>query len=169
MEEHNMRERIICESISSLRQEGLRFSVDTLAERLNVSKKTIYKFFPNKEALAFALYQRYYTDVKAEMRQLIKENSVSARSRLLLLYFDAKSMTCKDIFNKYKLNGALFSYTAEQNDILLEMILLSINVDFSEREKSNLQTVINGTFEKLCDEKTAPDGVVTWLENKLWE
>lgn len=164
-----MRERIICESISSLRQEGLRFSVDTLAERLNVSKKTIYKFFPNKEALAFALYQRYYTDVKDEMRQLIKENSVSARSRLLLLYFDAKSMTCKDIFNKYKLNGALFSYTAEQNDILLEMILLSINVDFSEREKSNLQTVINGTFEKLCDEKTAPDGVVTWLENKLWE
>ena len=37
-----MKERIIRESIESLRREGLRFSVDTLAERLNISKKTIY-------------------------------------------------------------------------------------------------------------------------------
>ena len=50
-----MKDRIIKESISSLRREGLRFSVDTLAERLCISKKTIYKFFQDKELLAFAM------------------------------------------------------------------------------------------------------------------
>lgn len=66
-----MRDRIISESIESLRKEGLRFSVDTLAERLNISKKTIYKYFPTKEALAFALYQRYYANIKAQVDQLM--------------------------------------------------------------------------------------------------
>lgn len=34
-----MKNRIIYESIEGLRQEGLRFSVDTVAEKLNISKK----------------------------------------------------------------------------------------------------------------------------------
>ena len=41
-----MKEKIIKESIVSLRTEGLKFSVDTLAERLKISKKTVYKYFP---------------------------------------------------------------------------------------------------------------------------
>ena len=58
-----MREKIICESINSLRLEELRFSVDSLAEKLKISKKTIYKYFSNKEELAVAIYQRYYSDI----------------------------------------------------------------------------------------------------------
>lgn len=42
-----MKERIINESIESLRREGLKFSIDTLAEKLNISKKTVYKYFSN--------------------------------------------------------------------------------------------------------------------------
>ena len=52
-----MREKIIRESLESIRREGLRFSVDTLAEKLRVSKKTIYRYFPDKEALATAWYE----------------------------------------------------------------------------------------------------------------
>ena len=37
----NMKDRIIRESIESLRQEGLKFSVDTLADKLRISKKTV--------------------------------------------------------------------------------------------------------------------------------
>ena len=55
-----VKEKIIDASIESLRQEGLRFSVDVLANRLRISKKTIYRIFHNKEALAFALYEKGY-------------------------------------------------------------------------------------------------------------
>lgn len=104
-----MKERIICESIESLRQEGLRFSVDTLAKRLNVSKKTIYKYFPNK-----------------------------------------------------------YSYTTEQKDNLLNIILESLDDSITEQNKKALRIIINGSFEKLCNEKAAPDGVIDWLVNMLW-
>ena len=56
-----MRKRIIAESIKNLQNEGLKFSVDTLAEKLKISKKTIYKYFPTKEALALAMYEKYYS------------------------------------------------------------------------------------------------------------
>ena len=163
-----MKDRIICESIESLRQEGLRFSLDTLAERLNISKKTIYKCFPTKEALAFALYQRYYTDIKAQAARLTAESSVVTHIKLLSLYFDAKSMTSYDIFNKYKLNEALRSYTAEQNDNLLEIIFSSLDDGISEQDKMSLRIIVNGSFEKLCNEKIAPDGVIDRLVNMLW-
>lgn len=163
-----MKDRIINESIASLRQEGLRFSVDTLAQRLNISKKTVYKYFPNKEALVVALYQKYYSETKAWAELLAKENSDDAHSKLLYLYFDAKSMTSCDIFNKYKLNGALFSYTAEQNKSLWEIILSSVSGDISEKDKASLQIVVDGSFEKLCNEKTAPDGVIERLIDLLW-
>ncbi|MGN0448327.1 MAG: TetR/AcrR family transcriptional regulator [Acutalibacteraceae bacterium] len=163
-----MKDEIICQSIESLRQEGLRFSVDTLAKRLNISKKTIYKYFPTKEALAFALYQKYYTDIKAQAVRLTKENSVDTHKKLLSLYFDAKSMTSYDIFNKYKLNEALCSYTSEQNDKLLEIIFLSLKDSISQQDKKSVSIIINGTFEKLCNEKIAPDGVIDRLVNILW-
>lgn len=164
-----MKDRIIYESIESLRQEGLRFSVDTLAERLNISKKTVYKYFPNKEALAFALYQRYYDDIKIRADELSGESSASAHFELLSLYFDAKIMTSSNIFNKFKLNEAIYSYTAEQNDILLTTIFSSLDDGISERDKISLQIIVDSSFERLCNEKIAPDGVMEWLVNILWQ
>lgn len=163
-----MKDRIICASIDSLRKEGLRFSIDTLAERLNISKKTIYKYFPNKEALAFALYQRYYADMKEQADLLAVESSAAAHLKLLTLYFDAKSMTSCDIFNKYKLNEALYSYTTEQNDSLWKIILSSLDDGISEQDKISLRIIVNGSFEKLCNEKIAPNGVIDRLVNILW-
>lgn len=163
-----MKDRIIRESIESLRKEGLRFSIDTLAERLNISKKTIYKYFPNKETLAFALYQRYYADIKAQADQLTAESSVAAHLKLLTLYFDAKLMTSCDIFNKYKLNEALYSYTTEQNDNLWEIILSSLDDGIPEQDKISLRIIVNGSFEKLCNEKIAPNGVIDRLVHILW-
>ena len=163
-----MKDRIIKESISSLRREGLRFSVDTLAERLCISKKTIYKFFPDKESLAFAMYQNYYDDIKAQAAGLASESSGKSRFALLYLYYDAKSMTCGDIFNKYKLNEALYSYTAKQNDELLDIIFRSFNGSISDSAGRSLRLIINGAFEKLCNEKISPEGVIDRLVGILW-
>ena len=69
----------------------MRFSVDTLAERLNISKKTIYKFFPNKEALAFALYQKYYADIKAQAAGLTTEQLASLAGISRQLYSRRRS------------------------------------------------------------------------------
>lgn len=36
--------------------------MDTLAAELKVSKKTIYKFFSTKEALAVAVHEKFYSE-----------------------------------------------------------------------------------------------------------
>lgn len=58
-----MKDKIIRLTIEHLKKkEGLRFSVDTLASELKVSKKTIYKFFSTKEALAVAVHEKFYSE-----------------------------------------------------------------------------------------------------------
>ena len=44
--------QILAEGYESVSRSGVRaFTVEALAKRLAMSKKTIYKFFPNKEKL----------------------------------------------------------------------------------------------------------------------
>ena len=97
-----MKDRIVQASIEGLRNEGLKFSVDLLANKLKISKKTIYKYFPNKEALSIALYETYYSDAVEQARELISKNTEESYKELLYIYFASNRITRKDIFNKYK-------------------------------------------------------------------
>lgn len=105
-----MRDAVIEASIESLRQEGLKFSVDTLCDRMKISKKTVYKHFPDKQTLAVALYGKYYSDAVAQAERLIDKNTADSHRELLKLYLDSKAMTCRKIFNKYKLNETIYAY-----------------------------------------------------------
>ncbi len=162
-----MKEKIILTSIESLRQEGLRFSVDTLAGKLNISKKTIYKFFPDKEALALAIYEKYYTDAKQKAQMLIQSNVPSLHSDLLSLYFDSKIMTRRDIFNKYKLNKKLYSYATEQNNALWETIASSFEQDSAKKDMDTMRIIVDGAFEKLCETQQSPNTVIERLVELL--
>lgn len=162
-----MKDKIILTSIESLRQEGLKFSVDTLAGKLNISKKTIYKFFPDKEALALAIYEKYYTDAKQKAQMLIQSNVPSLHSDLLSLYFDSKIMTRRDIFNKYKLNEKLCSYTTEQNNALWETIAASFERDSAQKDMDTLRIIVDGAFEKLCEAQQSPNTVIERLVELL--
>lgn len=161
-----MKERIILQSIESLRREGLKFSVDTIAERLNISKKTIYKYFPDKQTLAIAIYERYYADANSQVERLAGDKSQSARIKLLSLYFDAKSMTSGEIFNKYKLNDALRTYTEMQNGKLFMAIYPNLG-GCSPCDEAALRIIIDGAFEKLCTEKISAEEVIKYIVKAL--
>ncbi len=66
-----MREKIITEALESLRRDGIKFSVDVLAEKLKISKKTVHKLFPSKEALAFAMYETCYANARKKAQALV--------------------------------------------------------------------------------------------------
>lgn len=162
-----MREKIINISIESLRQEGLKFSVDTLAGKLGVSKKTIYKYFPDKEMLALAIYEKYYNEAKKKAEMLISDHKPDVYSELLYLYFDSKTMIRKAIFNKYKLNESIYAYTTKQNDALWDMISASFENGNSEQNNETLRIIIDGSFEKICDDRLDPDAVIERLVQLL--
>ena len=163
-----MRERILAASIDSLRRDGLKFSVDTLADNLKISKKTVYKYFPDKQALALALYERYYADAKKQARKCLESGGEAVCSELLYLYFDSKTMIRHEIFNKYALNETIYSYASGQNDSLWEMLSASFDKGLSVVDRKVLGFVVDGSFEKLCAARQTPDAVIERLAKWLW-
>lgn len=163
-----MKDRIIQASIEGLRNEGLRFSVDVLASKLKISKKTVYQYFPDKEALSLALYETYYSDAARKAGGLIRENTRNSCKELLRLYFDSKQMTRRDIFNKYKLNQTIYAYTKEKSDQLWDIIAASFGEELSETDKKVFRIIVDGTLEKLCEDCTPLEDVIERLVNILW-
>lgn len=161
-----MKDRIIAASIEALKREGLKFSVDTLADRLKISKKTVYKFFPDKETLALAMYKKYYADVIDKAKILIGSNTTLSENKLLYLYFDSKTMTRKDVFNKYKLNDKIDAFTASQNDDLWALIAASFKKSITDEQ--TLRIIVDGVFEKLCNDGLNPENVINRLVGILW-
>lgn len=164
----NMKDRIVRASIEGLRNEGLKFSIDLLANKLKISKKTIYKYFPDKETLSIALYETYYSDAAKQARELISKNTEESHKELLYIYFDSKRMTRNDIFNKYKLNQTIYAYTKEKSDCLWKMIAASFRRDLSETDKNVFRIIVDGSFEKLCEDCTALKDVIERMVNLLW-
>lgn len=165
----NMKDKIIQASIEGIREEGLKFSVDVLANKLKISKKTVYKYFPDKETLAKALYEAYYSDTEKRAQELICKNTEESHKSLLCLYFDSKKMTHSDIFNKYKLNQKIYAYTKEKADVLWEIISASFSGTLSEADKKAFRIIVDGSFEKLCIDCTALENVVERLVSLLWQ
>lgn len=160
-----MKDKIIESSIEALKKDGLKFSVDTLADSLKISKKTVYKFFPDKETLALALYEKYYTNAINRAKELISSNSALSVEELLYLYFDSKTMTRRDIFNKYKLNNTIYAFAASKNDDL--WLLMASSFKEEATDKQTFRIIVDGAFEKLCNDGINPDNVIKRLVDLL--
>lgn len=50
-----MREKIIDATVEEFKQNGLKFTMNDLAKRLGISKKTIYTVFESKQAVLVAI------------------------------------------------------------------------------------------------------------------
>lgn len=148
-----MKNKIIEESIKSLQREGLRFSVDTLAEKLKISKKTVYKYFPNKETLAYAVYERYYADLKNEIKTIVQKSGQNIEEALLLCYFDSAKMVRKEIFNKYCLNDAIENFALHHHLDIWNTIMPLVCGSMTEEASQIYQLVIDGAFEKAISGK----------------
>ena len=141
-----MRNKILDTAIESLRTEGLKFSVDTIASQLKISKKTIYKFFPDKENFAYAIYEKYYSRISESVGE-IEKSGANIKFRLLMAYWDASFMIRSEIFNKYKLNNCIYSYVMKLQNELWSRIISLIAPSASQTDKAIFRTIIEGAFE----------------------
>ncbi|MGN0475083.1 MAG: TetR/AcrR family transcriptional regulator [Acutalibacteraceae bacterium] len=146
-----MKNKIIDESIKSLQQEGLRFSVDSLAERLKISKKTIYKYFPTKEALAYAIYEKYYNDLQVEIKDVLQVSDPSMTEELLTCYFNSSKMVRKEIFNKYCLNHSIGNFALQRHLDTWNVIKPYVCNKITDDEAEIYKLIINGAFDKAIE------------------
>lgn len=158
-----LKEKLIEESIRCLQQEGLRFSVDSLAKRLKISKKTIYQYFPSKEALAYALYEKYYADTAQIVQNHLAHNEADLPSVLLRCYFDAACMVRREIFNKYCLNSTVGEFALRQHAALWSMIRPYLCGEMTDTDAEIYRLIIDGAFDRAIANRINPAEVIELL------
>ena len=68
--------QILEEGFDSVAETGVRaFTVESLAKRLAMSKKTIYKFFPTKENLIRSIMQFVFTQINSTFKRVMADES----------------------------------------------------------------------------------------------
>ncbi len=156
-----MRSEILEVSIRGLRKEGLRFSVDSIAKELQISKKTVYKFFPRKEDLAIAVYERFYDDLDKESKQVISDGVDNFIDRIDL-YYRSYCMIRGDLFNKYALNESIRHFALTKHNKIRENFENVLRSD----DNAAAMFIIDSVFEKL-DGAPLNASIVRMLERSI--
>ncbi len=73
----DLREEILKGTIRIFREKGLKFTMDDIAERLKISKKTLYKVFDDKEALFLAMVDYMFDTIKESEQAVVDDDSLS--------------------------------------------------------------------------------------------
>lgn len=66
-----LRENVIAAATALFQAEGLRFTMQEVAEALHISKKTIYTAYPSKEALLLDMVDALFADIHQTKREVI--------------------------------------------------------------------------------------------------
>ena len=73
----DLREEILKGTIRIFHEKGLKFTMDDIAERLKISKKTLYKVFDDKEALFLAMVDYMFDTIKESEQAVVDDDSLS--------------------------------------------------------------------------------------------
>lgn len=68
----DLKETVLEGTIQVFNEKGLKFTMDDIAERLKISKKTIYKVFNDKEELFLAMVDYMFDCIKESEREVVE-------------------------------------------------------------------------------------------------
>ncbi|MCR5755159.1 MAG: TetR/AcrR family transcriptional regulator [Acetatifactor sp.] len=69
-------------TIEVFREKGLKFTMDDLARRLGMSKKTIYTVYKEKEELFLAMVDYVFDSIKQSEQEILEDDSLSTVEKL---------------------------------------------------------------------------------------
>ncbi|MCT4566373.1 MAG: TetR/AcrR family transcriptional regulator [Maledivibacter sp.] len=168
-----MRERIMSVAIEEMNEKGRRFTMDDLAKRLGVSKRTLYENFRSKEQLISTVMDLFLDNVMEKDRQIINNETLSTIEKLreltLVIENELKYINEKTIYQseKYypkqwkKIDAWLKKRAMIQKEIIYEGIkkgeLRNINPDI-------LIKVLNEAKNWIIDKKFLRENNLTISE-----
>ncbi len=77
-----LKERILEAAIGAFNEKGIRFTMDDLARRLNISKKTIYTVFQDKETLSIEMIDYCFDRIKESEAEVLQNENLSLEEKL---------------------------------------------------------------------------------------
>ena len=74
--DNETKNRIINAAILAFNEDGVRFTMDSVAASIGISKKTIYKFFKSKDDLILAAIDAGFDEVKIAEQRIMSDDSL---------------------------------------------------------------------------------------------
>lgn len=116
-----VRERILVESGKLFGKYGIRImTMDSLAEEMGISKRTIYERFKDKDTLLLEVIMYYKNLTKEEAHQLIdqSDNAIEALFRIIRMTIDQMMRMSPAFFHDFKkYHQKVFKQFAEPGEI----------------------------------------------------
>jgi len=115
-----LRVNIINETMAAFKQLGFHnITMEQIAELSDISKATLYKYFPVKEAIIAAYWQDEMSNTADEFARLLVDH-VSARARLvaLLNFFMSRIMESRELYEIYIRYRSQNLYDLKKNETL---------------------------------------------------
>ncbi len=76
-----LREKIIEEAEQLYREYGLKFTLQDIAARLHIAKKTIYRFYPSKDDLCAAVIDHAFEKIQAAKSRILADETLSLKEK----------------------------------------------------------------------------------------
>lgn len=77
-----LKERIINAAIDEFEVKGMKFTMDDIAKRINVSKKTIYAVFQDKEDMLVAITDYCFDDIKRSEKAIVNDMEMDITEKI---------------------------------------------------------------------------------------
>jgi Transcriptional regulator len=77
-----LRESILLSTMEVFNYKGLKFTMDDIAKNINISKKTIYKIFNDKEEMFLALVDYLFDGIKEEEEKVANDPSLTTLEKV---------------------------------------------------------------------------------------
>lgn len=172
-------EAIFEATIQVLLVEGVhRLTTTRVAERAGVSVGTMYQYFPHKQALLYALNERYLNRLAERMEEVCLRHhgmtTVAMIGALVTAYWEAKTERSDVTRVLYSSaveldNEALLSAFAKRMDrATIAMLATAPNANYADLELVNttLLSVIFGTVRNVF-ERNMPVAIQAGIRNQL--
>jgi AcrR family transcriptional regulator len=79
-------DRIFEGCIEEFKESGVKFTMDSLARRIGISKRTLYETVPSKNDVIEMVIDRTFADVKNQQKDIFSDTSLGTTQRLKKLF-----------------------------------------------------------------------------------
>ncbi len=82
IKDRELRDRIVNAAIEEFSEKGLKFTMDDVAKRLKISKKTLYNVFQDKEDMFLAVADCCFADIKRSEREVLAQTDLDVVEKI---------------------------------------------------------------------------------------
>ena len=97
-----MRSQIITAALVEMDEHGVRFTMNNLAARLGISKRTLYEHFDSKEVLVEAIVDAIITDLTVQRLEIVNNPDLGVQEKLIRM-LKVRSKLSTDVNDRVKM------------------------------------------------------------------